>query len=154
MKIQYGILFLVISALFLNRSALAAPVRFNQFNADIPAGWLSHEENRLVLLSSEKQDCFVTIMVDNAGDASGEEIAKQASAKLGGTPPQRIEGTRGTYYFAADVNGVSLENTITADQGLFLYFAVAGETQSCRDAADAIYTSLNSDNPTVKQLLR
>ncbi len=133
-------------------AAFAGAKDFSSFSADVPEGWVTNEAGGMVVFMSQASKCVVTVAVQESGGIAAKDIAEGMVASLKGASASKMEGSEG-YQISANVSGVPTNTRVYANDKVFLLFSVAGDEAGNKDAVDAIWKSLNSNDAKVKALL-
>lgn len=79
-------------------SAFAAPRSVGDWVVEVPAGWKTQEEGNQVLLSSPKEDCYVTMLEKDCFNGDLELLAKASASITGGNDLRTLGEGKGVVF--------------------------------------------------------
>ncbi len=113
----------LLCVLALSAAAYGEVREFEQFSADVPAGWTAEQQGATVVMKAVSSDVSLSIAVASMGEATLEEIANKLFEQLGGVDIEQDEdGDFGFRY--RDTAGVESE-VYMADIGDGTYIVCA-----------------------------
>ncbi len=79
-------------------SAYAAPRSVGDWVVEVPAGWKTQEEGNQVLLSSPKEDCYVTMLEKDCFNGDLDLLAKASASVTGGNDLRTLGEGKGVVF--------------------------------------------------------
>ncbi|MPL82428.1 hypothetical protein SDC9_28371 [bioreactor metagenome] len=79
-------------------SAFAAPRTVGDWVVEVPAGWKTQEEGNQVLLSSPKEDCYVTMLEKDCFNGDLDLLAKASASITGGNDLRTLGEGKGVVF--------------------------------------------------------
>ena len=79
-------------------SAFAAPRSVGDWVVEVPAGWKTQEEGNQVLLSSPKEDCYVTMLEKDCFNGDLDLLAKASASITGGNDLRTLGEGKGVVF--------------------------------------------------------
>lgn len=79
-------------------ASVAAPRTVGDFGVELPAGWKAAEEGNSLLISSPKDDCYITVLEQDCFNGDLELMAKASASTTNGSDLRSLGEGKGVVY--------------------------------------------------------